>query len=84
MNGAGINVDTLVDKGYLNDNDILDNIALTVTIDPAQYEIRVNYTNPSEDPDLMDMIEATLKETYADISKTNQSITITSTGTRFW
>ena len=82
--GAGINVDTLVDKGYLNDNDILDNIALTVTIDPAQYEIRVNYTNPSEDPDLMDMIEATLKETYADISKTNQSITITSTGTRFW
>lgn len=83
-NGAGINVNTLINKGFINDNDILNNIALIVNIGTAEYGITVSYDNGSSDQDLIDMIEATLKETYANISKTNQTITITSTGTRFW
>ena len=82
--GTNISTSTLVQNGYVSENDILNQITLTTTISATSYTISVKYDHGSSDQDLIDMIYSTLKETFTDISTTTNSITITATGSRFW
>jgi len=79
-----IEVNDLIRKGYLNSNDVLNNIDLELNIHNTIYEVKVRYVHENKDGELINMIENVLKEAYSIIAKSDQEITVIATGNKFW